>query len=370
MRLLFLCKRRPQGRDLLTRPYGRFFYLPYHLVEQGFKVTILLLDYEDSDPVYQYEHNIEWYTVSLRGLLTLGPMAYVRQAQKLIISQKPDWIIGFSDTWYGILAVYLGRKNGVKTLVDAYDNYESYIPWLKPLHWLWRYALRHATALSAAGPQLAELMSQNRQDHAEVVPMAADPIFRPIDDLGIKKQLGLPEDVPLIGYCGSFYKNRGIQVIFQAMELLLDKVPGAKLVISGRRDSDFQIPISIQESVIQLGYLPDEQMPLLLNALDVLMVININSAFGKYSYPVKLYEAMRCNKPVVASNVKGTHWILREHPECLVESGNYRGLADRLIDALSRKQKLYNRNNGWESSAILFRHIIANKTLARVTFYS
>ena len=39
MKILMLSKRRPQGRDLFTRPYGRFFHLPRLLAEAGHTVS-------------------------------------------------------------------------------------------------------------------------------------------------------------------------------------------------------------------------------------------------------------------------------------------------------------------------------------------
>jgi glycosyltransferase involved in cell wall biosynthesis len=360
MRLLFLCKRRPQGRDLITRPFGRFFYLPYHLAQQGCEVTLLLLDYEDSDSIHCHAHGMEWFSVSLRRMgRKSNPATYLRLADMLIKSQSPDWVVGFSDTWYGILAAYLGKRHDVKILIDAYDNYESYIPWFKPLHWLWRYSLRQSTALSAAGPELAELMGQGRAHcFVAVIPMAADPIFQPLSDINLRKRFELSEKAPLVGYCGSLYKNRGVEVLFQAMQYVLDDIPDAKLVISGRHEQGLVIPEFIRNAVIQLGYLPDEQIPFLLNALDVLLVINLNTAFGNYSYPVKLYEAMRCCKPVVASDTAGTRWILRDHPECLVESGNPKHLARCIRDALSLKEKEYISDCDWVDSASILRDLL------------
>lgn len=357
MRLLFLCKRRPQQKDLLTRPYGRFFYLPYHLARQGHEVTILLLGYDDEPPIHCHAHGMEWYVESLRPLLrSSGPLAYIRRAQMLLETHKFDWITGFSDTWFGIFAVYLGRRYGVKTLVDAYDNYESYIPWAKPLHWVWRSTLRRATKLTAAGPQLAALMSQGREGgRATVIPMAADPIFQPIDEGSLRGQFELPENVPLVGYCGALYRSRGVEVLFKAMECLLVWVPDAKLVISGRAEQCIEIPKSMDHAVIQLGYLPDEQMPLLLNALDVLLVVNRHSAFGDYSYPVKLYEAMQCRRPVIATDSAGTSWVLKEHTECLVDGGNPEDIARRLRDSLSWKTKEYISNCDWAHSASILR---------------
>lgn len=42
--------------------------------------------------------------------------------------------------------------------IDAYDNYESYIPWLKLLHVLKRRALSRADLITAAGPNLLKQM--------------------------------------------------------------------------------------------------------------------------------------------------------------------------------------------------------------------
>lgn len=360
MRLLFLCKRRPQGRDLLTRPYGRFFYLPYYLAQQGHDVALLLLDYHDSDPVHCHTDGIEWFSVSIRPLnRSSGPLIYLRQAEILVKTQRPDWIVGFSDTWYGILAVYLGERYGVKSLVDAYDNYESYIPWFKPLHWLWRRSLRRAAAIAAAGPQLIELMSCGQVKRVSaVIPMAADPIFQPLSGINFRKRFELSEEIPLIGYCGSLYKNRGVETLFQAMEYLLNWIPEAKLIISGRREKYVQIPARIRHAVIELGYLTDEEMPLILNTIDVLLVINRHSAFGEYSYPVKLYEAMQCQRPVIASNSAGTSWILRNHPECLADSDNPMDLARHIRDALSWKTKEYNSNQDWAFSARMLQNLL------------
>ena len=363
MKFLFLCKRHPQGRDLLSRPFGRFFYLPYQLAQQGHDVTILLLGYDDAAPLYCHINGINWYMESLRPLTqSFGPLAYIKRANMLIQTYKPDWVVGFSDTWFGILAVYFGQKYNIKSLIDAYDNYESYIPWAKPLHWLWRSSLKNATALSAAGPHLAELMNLGRSGRpAEVIPMAADPVFLPIVDTHFRDVFGLQNDIPLIGYCGSLFKNRGVEVLFTAMARLIAQMPNLKLIISGRQEKGLEIPASLRNSIIHIGYIADEQVPLFINAVDVLLVLNKNSNFGNYSYPIKLYEAMRCKMPVLASDVMATRWILKDHPECLVEIGDPQHLASRLQEALTWKRIDYTSMNDWQESANLLLNLLEDE---------
>jgi glycosyltransferase involved in cell wall biosynthesis len=314
MKIAFLCKRRPMARDLLTRPYGRFFYLPYHLARKGHQVTLLLLSYK-KEPTCQLERDgMTWFSESL---LPWGPSRYLAKAKALVDDIQPDWIVGFSDTYYGILAQCLGAAYRIRSSIDAYDNYESYIPWLKPLHYYWRRALAKATLVTTAGPNLAEYMGRSRPGQViSVVPMAADPIFQPMDKAVCRRQLGLPLGKKLVGYAGSLFKNRGIELLLQAITRLQISCPHVELVLSGRKEKSVQLPPQAR----WLGFLPDNKVPLLLNSLDALLVVNRASAFGHFSYPVKLYEAMRCGIPVVAAGVDGTRWILRQYPQFVAET--------------------------------------------------
>ena len=73
--------------------------------------------------------------------------------------------------------------------------------------------------------------------------------------------------------------------------------------------------------VHSLGYLDDASVPVLLNSLDTLVVLNRDSQFGNYSYPVKLYEAMSCGLHVTVSRTRSTEWILGDD-ESLVDTND------------------------------------------------
>ncbi len=46
MKIVLFCKRRPMGKDLMTRPYGRFYYLAKYLSESGHDVCMFLFSYK------------------------------------------------------------------------------------------------------------------------------------------------------------------------------------------------------------------------------------------------------------------------------------------------------------------------------------
>ncbi|MBP1742278.1 MAG: hypothetical protein H6Q48_4571, partial [Deltaproteobacteria bacterium] len=74
MKILFLSKRRPQGKDLLTRPYGRFFHIPRILSERGHDVSLLLLSHKKEARSREIQHGMTWISESV---FPTGPFAYL-----------------------------------------------------------------------------------------------------------------------------------------------------------------------------------------------------------------------------------------------------------------------------------------------------
>jgi glycosyltransferase involved in cell wall biosynthesis len=146
------------------------------------------------------------------------------------------------------------------------------------------------------------------------------------------------------------HKSRGVEILFEAWTRLRQTRPDVGLVLSGRQWGNVPVP----ESAHSLGYIGDEKVPLLLNCMDTLAVINRDSAFGRYSHPVKLYEAMTCQVPVVVTATAATEWILRDYPELLVPPGDAGALAARLDAVLERGRIAYRDVPDWQSACDVF----------------
>jgi glycosyltransferase involved in cell wall biosynthesis len=346
MKILFVGKRRPQQRDLIERPYGRFHHLPAGLAGLGHEVRVLLISHRRLPSVQVYMVGVDWIGEDVRNL---GPRVLYRRLVAQARSFRPHWVVGMSDAWYGWLARRLAISTGARLAIDAYDNYEAYMPWNLPLHWAWQRSARRADLLTVAGPSLAELLGGGRTDGSTLVlPMAPDPVgFVPGNMAAARARLGLPADVPLVAFGGGMHPSRDLKTLFGAVESARQHCPQLKLVLSGRKSRGVELPAD----ALWLGYLPDDAMPALYQAVDVVAVMNTPGAFGDYSYPIKLYEAMACGRPVVASRTASTAWILRDHPQRLVPAGDPGALADALVQALSERSVDYGPLPTWGEGA-------------------
>jgi glycosyltransferase involved in cell wall biosynthesis len=152
--------------------------------------------------------------------------------------------------------------------------------------------------------------------------------FRPLDKISCRRALDLPLGAKLIGTAGSITRDRGVGDLFQAFEALAKLDENIWLVYAGPRDgTPLQHP---HPRIRDLGLLPHTQIPKLLSALDVAIVCNRDSEFGRFCYPMKLEEAIACGTPVVAAQVGDVAARLSEDDGCLYQPGNWSELATKI----------------------------------------
>ena len=329
MKIICLTKRRPLGRDLWERPYGRFYYLTKGLAEKGHQVHLVLANYKKEDEFSITRDGFRWHSVNVNP----NPFNYHRYVKNLAVEENADLMIGFSDIYFGILAEKISSQIGCLSLIDAYDNYESYLSWCKPLHWIWRRALNKASGITAAGPELLAKLCGDRTKKTGsemVIPMCADPVFFPRDKTKSRESFGIPKDKFVIGYSGSISNKRDINILIDVLQRIYKSHPNVINIFSGHNKNNKKFPPNTH----WLGYIDDEMMPELFSSFDVSLSMNKNSAFGNYSYPIKIYESLACGASVLASRTMSTEYVLEECAQALFDAEDVDALHKKLLKFL------------------------------------
>ncbi|HVO95448.1 MAG TPA: glycosyltransferase [Terriglobales bacterium] len=319
------------GKDLLDDHFGRFWELPLELTKRGHDVQGLALSYrgKQAGSFSDLYGNLTWHSLNLldRGLPAIHK--YFRYAHRISTDSRPDIVWACSDAFHAILGRKVSEQVGAKCVIDLYDNFESYPATRVPgvLH-LFRRVVKAADGITCVSSQLTNYVRDRYRSQAPTLllenAVRAD-LFYPRDRAGSRRQLNLPQNARLIGTAGALHKSRAINTLYQAFEILVAEQKDLHLVLAGPRRQSDKIPRG--ERIHDLGNLPLEIVPHFLSALDVAVVSNRDSLFGRFNFPQKTREIMACRVPLVAAGVGTMNCLLSDHPELCFMPGNPQSLA-------------------------------------------
>jgi len=125
-----------------------------------------------------------------------------------------------------------------------------------------------------------------------VIPMGVDlSMYKPLEKEKCKMELNLNPEEKYILVVASNEKHKRMDItrkVFSEIRKSYDDIKLIKIGYGTKLEG---------ESIINLGFIPEEKMPILYNAADVLLHTSEYEGFG-----MPLLEAMACGTPVVASN--------------------------------------------------------------------
>ncbi len=338
MRILFISKRRYMGKDLIDDRFGRFYELPEELAALGHGVTGLCIDYYKSAPkgkrTLETPSGVSWRMAGLWPLPPYEALSHIYQLCKLINDFKPDVIIGSSDAYHVILAVWVARKYNLPSVVDLYDQYEAFAATKAlGLRSAYRRAISRATGITCVSQRLADWVKNLGPDMPPAIRLGnavPDELFFQRDKVKSRQSLGLPDEkCILVGTAGALTKNRDINSLYAAFIKISDLRPDVHLVLAGPRDR----PPPIHPRIHDLGNLPYHQIPIVFSALDIGIVCNANNRFAYYCCPQKLLEMKSCGLPVISSDA-----IERpnEDQKLIYRTGDHMHLAERILQLIER----------------------------------
>ena len=343
VQIVVLAKRQYTGKDLIDDQYGRLYEIPESLAASGNLVTGFALSYQNR-PEGCFRYGLTtWHSYNLGWPFSKGLPLYLSNLRRFLRTTRPDFVWASSDAIHAILAWFLCRPLEIPFVVDLYDNYESFrLTRLPGVKTLFRAACRAASSLTVVSHNLQEYIVHGfdlREKPILVLGNAVNQgLFFPRSKQESRCLLKLPWNSKLMGTAGSLTADRGIDDLFRAFLQLAERDPSIFLVIAGARD---KTPSRYRHHrIIDLGIVDLNQVPYLYSALDIAVICNKDSSFGRYCFPQKFYEIVACGTPLLASDVGEMRRLLAHRPDCLFPPDSPRVLAERLADRLQDPRPL------------------------------
>jgi glycosyltransferase involved in cell wall biosynthesis len=190
----------------------------------------------------------------------------------------------------------------------AFELFPGTYPALKALYLRLstRHGARHAKRViavsRATANDLIDLYSV-APERISIIPNGVDERFKPQrheDCEGFRSARGFG---PYFLYLGTLQPRKNLTTLLKAWELTAARHAGYRLVIAGPpgwHNSELMKlsqRLNLSDSVTFLGWLPDEEIPLLLGAATALLFPSLYEGFG-----LPVLEAMACRTPVVVSD--------------------------------------------------------------------
>lgn len=228
-----------------------------------------------------------------------------------------------------------------------------------------RFSARRArTIIADSESTRQDILRLLKLDPSRVVavPLGVSPDFRRTDDYAaleaMRQKYHLPDQIIL--YVGVLEPRKNLPTLVRAFKSLVDRGVPHSLVLTGRRGwmhaELFQVveDLGLRGRVIFLGYVPDEDLPLLYNAADLFVYPSLYEGFG-----LPVLEAMSCGVPVITSNVSSmpeiagdTGILVNPHDADALADAMQLVLTDRALrDKLARNEQVRARMFSWERTA-------------------
>ena len=153
----------------------------------------------------------------------------------------------------------------------------------------------------------------------------------------LRKEWGIPQDVPLIGAIGRMVWQKGFEYLIQAIPDTVRDVPEASFLLVGdgllrERLEALSKELGVRDNVIFAGFRNDIKE--ILSAVDLLVAPSLLEGF-----PMITLEAMAMAKPIIATNIDGiTEQITDGVNGILVPPKDPSALAEAVIRVLNDKE--------------------------------
>ena len=169
-----------------------------------------------------------------------------------------------------------------------------------------------------------------------------DTLHDGVDLIKFKNNKIIENSTPLLTYCGSLSKSKGIDLIINSAKYINNV---EFLIIGGLKvDVDHYKKIANDNGVKNINFIGQvnySDVPNLLNKSDILLLPSSakNIKSRNYTSAMKLFEYMSIGKPIIASNIPSNTEILENNLNCLLfEPDNPKSMVEKINTLIKDKE--------------------------------
>jgi glycosyltransferase involved in cell wall biosynthesis len=205
-----------------------------------------------------------------------------------------------------------------------------------------RFMIRRSRVVIVICPSLEDTVRgidpQARTVLIENAPGSGDEAATAEQAASVRRSLGLAEATPVVLYTGTFEAYQGLDLLFDAMAIVQQSRPDARLVLAGghadqiARAKEQARAAGVEDATIFAGERPASEIPAYLLAADLL----VSPRSRGTNTPLKIYQYLRSGKAIVATRLLTHTQVLSDQTAILTGAtpqafagGILAGLADR-----------------------------------------
>jgi len=273
---------------------------------------------------------------------------------KNVLRNRPDYIY-FRET-SSLIPLFISKLFSIPLIIEINGwvlselRQTGYSKWkLSYIRFIQRINYGYATRLIPVSKGLKILILEHypaKSSNIFPVSNGTNPEkFKPISLIEARKQINLPDDVPIVGFIGSCYSYHGVQHLIKAAQLVLQEKPEIKFIIAGdgaQRQEWIELTKSlhISNSFQFPGAISFDKAPLYINSYDICIAPWDIELYNKTAgSPMKLFDYLACGKPVIASPVYGVYEIVKKY-NCgaVVDVKNSKLFSKTLLNLIANPQ--------------------------------
>ena len=351
------------------------YNLSRHLKERGHEVTVICSS-PPFEPGMQFVDGVKVERLRMCGKL-YGTPIMPELFQKLMGEQADIIHANFPSPYIAYLASTVSRVRGVPAVLTWHND-------LPPVTRMARIlvTVHDQLVLPLYLPQFSSIIATSKlyaetshileahMDRVVVIPNGVDTQrFNPdIPREEIRSRLGVDREkiVLFVGALTQWHRYKGLDVLIQAMALMRDHAPEARLVIvgAGQLETEYRQLVSrhsLTSCVIFAGNVPDDELPKYYACSDMLALPSKDRSEG---FGLTILEANATGKPAIGTTVGGIPSVIRDgYNGLLVPPNDPSALAEAIKKVLSDDDLL--KRMGRNGRAFAERHdwaIVAKQT--------